>query len=90
MGELDNRGSHFYLALYWAQELASQSKNLALKSQFTPVAKSLMENENRIVSELKSVQGNPVNLYGYYLPNEDMVIAEMRVSNTLKSILATI
>ena len=90
VGELDNRGSHFYLALYWAQELASQSKNLALKSQFTPVAKSLMENENRIVSELKSVQGNPVNLYGYYLPNEDMVIAEMRVSNTLKSILATI
>lgn len=49
-----------------------------------------MENENRIVSELKSVQGNPVNLDGYYLPNEDMVIAEMRVSNTLKSILATI
>ena len=90
VGELDNRGSHFYLALYWAQELASQSKNLALKSQFTPVAKSLMENENRIVSELKSVQGNPVNLDGYYLPNEDMVIAEMRVSNTLKSILATI
>jgi len=90
VGELDNRGSHFYLALYWAQELASQSKNLALKSQFTPVAKSLMENENRIVSELKSVQGNPVNLYGYYLPNEEMVIAEMRVSNTLKSILATI
>ena len=90
VGELDNRGSHLYLALYWAQELASQSKNLALKSQFTPVAKSLMENENRIVSELKSVQGNPVNLDGYYLPNEDMVIAEMRVSNTLKSILATI
>jgi len=90
VGELDNRGSHFYLAMYWAQELASQSKNLALKSQFTPVAKSLMENENRIVSELKSVQGNPVNLHGYYLPNEDMVIAEMRVSNTLKSILATI
>ncbi len=90
VGELDNRGSHFYLALYWAQKLASQSKNLALKSQFTPVAKSLMENENRIVSELKSVQGNPVNLDGYYLPNEDMVIAEMRVSNTLKSILATI
>jgi isocitrate dehydrogenase len=90
VGELDNRGSHFYLAMYWAQELASQSKNLALKSQFTTVAKSLMENENRIVSELKSVQGNPVNLHGYYLPNEDMVIAEMRVSNTLKSILATI
>lgn len=90
VGELDNRGSHLYLALYWAQELASQSKNLALKSQFTPVAKSLMENKNRIVSELKSAQGNPVNLDGYYLPNEDMVIAEMRVSNTLKSILATI
>ena len=90
VGELDNRGSHFYLAMYWAKELASQNKNTELKIQFTPVAKSLMENENRIINELKSVQGTPVNLQGYYLPNEDMVISEMRISKILKSILATI
>ncbi|CAI8326542.1 MAG: Isocitrate dehydrogenase [NADP] 2 [Polaribacter sp. SA4-10] len=90
VGELDNRGSHFYLAMYWAQELASQNKNSELQKQFTPVAKSLMENESVIVNELNSAQGTPLNLKGYYLPNEDLVVAEMRVSTTLKSILATI
>ncbi|MDA9235257.1 NADP-dependent isocitrate dehydrogenase [Polaribacter sp.] len=90
VGELDNRGSHFYLAMYWAQELASQNKNTELKTQFTPVAESLTENESLIVNELNSVQGTPVNLKGYYLPNEEVVTAEMRVSKTLKSILTTI
>ena len=90
VGELDNRGSHFYLAMYWAQELASQNKNAELKTQFTPVAESLTENESLIVNELNSVQGTPVNLKGYYLPNEEVVTAEMRVSKTLKSILTTI
>jgi isocitrate dehydrogenase len=90
VGKLDNRGSHFYLAMYWAQELASQNKNTELKTQFTPVAESLTENESLIVNELNSVQGTPVNLKGYYLPNEEVVTAEMRVSKTLKSILTTI
>ena len=90
VGELDNRGSHFYLAMYWAQELASQNKNAELKTQFTPVAESFIENENVVVNELNSAQGTPVNLKGYYLPNEEVVIAEMRVSKTLKSILTTI
>jgi isocitrate dehydrogenase len=90
VGELDNRGSHFYLAMYWAQELASQNKNSELKTQFTPVAKNLMENESVIINELNSAQGTPLNLKGYYLPNEDLVIAEMRVSKTLKSILTSI
>ena len=90
VGELDNRGSHFYLAMYWAQELASQNKNAELKTQFTPVAESLTENESVIVNELNSAQGTPINLNGYYLPNEEVVIAEMRVSKTLKSILTTI
>ncbi|MEN8912818.1 MAG: NADP-dependent isocitrate dehydrogenase [Polaribacter sp.] len=90
VGELDNRGSHFYLAMYWAQELASQNKNAELKTQFTPVAESLIENESVIVNELNSAQGTPVNLKGYYLPKEEVVVAEMRVSKTLKSILTTI
>ena len=90
VGELDNRGSHFYLAMYWAQELASQNKNAELKTQFTPVAESFIENENVVVNELNSAQGTPINLKGYYLPNEEVVIAEMRVSKTLKSILTTI
>ncbi|MDA9093134.1 NADP-dependent isocitrate dehydrogenase [Polaribacter sp.] len=90
VGELDNRGSHFYLAMYWAQELASQNKNAELKTQFTPVAESFIENESVVVNELNSAQGTPINLKGYYLPNEEVVIAEMRVSKTLKSILTTI
>ena len=73
VGELDNRGSHFYLAMYWSQKLASQNKDLALKAQFTPVAKLLAENETIIVNELSSIQGNPVDINGYYLPKEELV-----------------
>ncbi len=90
VGELDNRGSHFYLAMYWSQKLASQNKDLALKAQFTPVAKLLAENETIIVNELSSIQGNPVDINGYYLPKEELVEKAMRASKTLKSILTTI
>ena len=90
VGELDNRGSHFYLAMYWSQKLASQNKDLALKTQFTPVAKLLAENETIIVNELSSIQGNPVDINGYYLPKEELVEKAMRASKTLKSILTTI
>ena len=90
VGELDNRGSHFYLAMYWSQKLASQNKDLALKAQFTPVAKLLAENETIIVNELSSIQGNPVDINGYYLPREELVEKAMRASKTLKSILTTI
>ena len=90
VGELDNRGSHFYLAMYWSQKLASQNKDLALNAQFTPVAKLLAENETIIVNELSSIQGNPVDINGYYLPKEELVEKAMRASKTLKSILTTI
>ena len=90
VGELDNRGSHFYLAMYWSQKLASQNKDLALKAQFTPVAKLLAESETIIVNELSSIQGNPVDINGYYLPKEELVEKAMRASKTLKSILTTI
>ena len=76
--------------MYWAQELASQEKDLQLKTQFTAVAKTFSENESIVVNELNSVQGNPVDLKGYYLPKEDLVIDTMRASATLKAILATI
>ena len=90
VGELDNRGSHFYLAMYWAQELASQNKEASLKKQFTTVAKMFSDNEKTIVNELNTIQGNPVNIGGYYHPTEELVSNAMRASNTLKSILASI
>ena len=76
--------------MYWSQKLASQNKDLALKAQFTPVAKLLAENETIIVNELSSIQGNPVDINGYYLPKEELVEKAMRASKTLKSILTTI
>ncbi len=86
-GELDNRGSHFYLALYWAQELANQNEDEALKAEFTPIAKALAENEEKIVNELNSVQGNPTDIGGYYEPNETLINQVMRPSNTFNAIL---
>jgi len=70
LGELDNRGSHFYLALYWATELAKQNEDLDLKTKFEPVAKRLSENEQEIVAKLAAAQGKPVDIGGYYLPDE--------------------
>ncbi len=78
LGELDNRGSHFYLALYWATELAKQNEDLELKSKFEPFAKYLSENEQKIVAKLASVQGRVVDIGGYYLPNAEKLAAVMR------------
>ena len=85
--ELDNRGSHFYLAMYWAEGLATQIKDVAMQASFSVVYKSLSENESTIIGELNGVQGKPVNMGGYYLPNVDLVTKEMRPSGTLNDIL---
>jgi isocitrate dehydrogenase len=90
VGELDNRGSHFYLALYWAQALAAQTDNAALKAQFEGVAEQLTNNEDRIVDELNSVQGVAVDIGGYYRPDRARTSAAMRPSDTFNSILDTI
>jgi len=89
-GELDNRGSHFYLALYWAQELAAQSEDLELQAQFAPLAKSLAENEATIVAELAEVQGKPVEIGGYYRSNPQMTSQAMRPSKTFNAALAAL
>jgi len=87
VGELDNRGSHFYLALYWAEALANQSQDTELKSRFTPVAESLRSNEAKIVSELNDVQGVAMDLGGYYFPDVLAVSQAMRPSPTLNQII---
>ncbi len=86
-GELDNRGSHFYLAMYWAQELANQSNDAILKEEFTSITKHLTDNEEAILKELTEIQGNSVNIGGYYEPNETLINKAMRPSKTLNSIL---
>lgn len=85
VNELDNRGSHFYLAMYWAKELASQDEDEALKAAFMGMAHKLQENEAKIVEELNSAQGKAVNLEGYYHPNEAIVSKVMRPSATLNA-----
>lgn len=87
VGELDTRGSHFYLAMYWAQALADQNENSQLKAYFKPIAAILTSNEERIVEELNSVQGKPVDLGGYYCPNQELVSQVMRASTTLNTII---
>jgi isocitrate dehydrogenase len=87
VNELDNRGSHFYLALYWAEALAAQSKDAELKEHFSSIAKELKDNENKIVEELNEAQGSPVDIGGYYQPDEDKTSNAMRPSHTLNSIL---
>lgn len=87
VGELDNRGSHFYLAMYWAQELANQNKDEALKAEFTPIAQELQDNEYIILKELNDIQGKPTTIGGYYEPNETLINQVMRPSNTFNSIL---
>ncbi|MBB5942910.1 NADP-dependent isocitrate dehydrogenase [Xanthomonas sp. 3307] len=90
VGGLDNRGSHFYLALYWAQALAAQDEDAALKARFAPLAKQLAEQEATIVAELNGVQGQPVDIQGYYRPNLELVGKAMRPSKTLNDALATL
>jgi isocitrate dehydrogenase len=86
-GELDNRGSHFYLAMYWAQELANQNIDDALKAEFTPIAKQLADNEQAIIKELNDIQGKPTDLGGYYEPDEALINHVMRPSETFNTIL---
>jgi len=88
VGELDNRGSHFYLARYWAEALASQSGDLALAERFAPLAAALAENEATIIEELASVQGAPVDIGGYYRMDEALTAAAMRPSATWNAALA--
>jgi isocitrate dehydrogenase len=87
-GELDNRGSHFYLALYWARELAEQTDDADLAARFTPLAERLAASETTIVDELNAVQGSPVDIDGYYRPDPERVVAAMRPSAELNDALA--
>lgn len=87
IGSIDNRGSHFFLAMYWAQELAAQNVDAELKAEFTPIAKAMTENEEKIVKELTECQGKAVDMGGYYLPDDAKTSAAMRPSATLNSII---
>jgi isocitrate dehydrogenase len=89
-GQLDNRGSHFYLALYWAQALAEQTEDKALAAHFKPLAAALAADEQKIVKELADVQGKPADIGGYYLPDVAKTDAVMRPSRTLNAALQTI
>lgn len=90
VGGLDNRGSHFYIALYWAQALAAQNQDAELKKIFTPVAEAFTANEAKIVSELAAVQGSAIDVGGYYMPDDAKASVAMRPSATFNGILATI
>ena len=90
VNELDTRGSHFYLALYWAQALASQTNDLDLQARFKPVAEQMAANEEKIVQELNDAQGQPVDIGGYYHPNQEMAARAMRPSGTLNAIVDTL
>jgi len=90
VGEIDNRGSHFYLALYWAQALAAQGKSAALQARFKPLAETLAANEAKINAELIAAQGKPVDIGGYYLPDPAKASAAMRPSATLNAALAAL
>ena len=85
LGGIDNRGSHFYLAMYWAQELAQQNDSAELKATFAPLAEALASNEDKIVEELIAVQGNPADIGGYYFMNDALAGTIMRPSNTLNT-----
>ena len=87
-GEIDNRGSHFYLALYWAQELAKQTDDADLAAAFAEIAGDLAENEQAIVDELLAVQGSPVDVGGYYRPDDARATDVMRPSTTFNDVLA--
>ena len=88
--ELDNRGSHFYLALYWAQELANQAEDESLQAKFAPVAEALANNEAKILAELNDIQGNAMDVEGYYFPSPSKTAEAMRPSNSLNEIINAI
>lgn len=89
-GELDNRGSQFYLAMYWAQELAKQTEDAELAAKFAPLAKTLAENEEKIVAELAAAQGSPADIGGYYAPDPEKTAAVMRPSTTFNAALGSV
>jgi len=88
VGELDNRGSHFYLAMYWAEALAAQDNDAALKAEFTTLANALKANESKVVAELNGAQGKAMNIGGYYHANDDLAAEAMRPSATLNALIA--
>ncbi|MBG8562452.1 NADP-dependent isocitrate dehydrogenase [Pseudomonas qingdaonensis] len=90
VGSIDNRGSHFYLTLYWAQALAAQTDDAALQARFAPLAKALTENEATIVAELNAVQGKPVEIGGYYYPDAELTAKAMRPSQTFNNAIAAL
>ncbi|CAI8807737.1 MULTISPECIES: NADP-dependent isocitrate dehydrogenase [Pseudomonas] len=90
VGNIDNRGSHFYLAMYWAQALAAQTEDAALQAQFAPLAKTLTENEATIVAELNAVQGKPVDIGGYYHADAELISKAMRPSATFNAAVAAL
>jgi isocitrate dehydrogenase len=89
-GQLDNRGSQFYLALYWAQALAAQTEDKELAARYAPLAKALADGEKAIVAELTDIQGKPVDIGGYYLPDVAKLDAVMRPSKTFNAALASV
>ena len=90
VGELDNRGSHFYLSMYWAEALALQNTVTALKAEFTDISLQLSANEHKILEELNTIQGQSVDLGGYYLPNDSLANKAMRASDTFNAIITSI
>jgi Monomeric isocitrate dehydrogenase len=90
VNELDNRGSHFYLALYWAEALANQDKDQDLKDQFMPVVDRLRRNESLIINEFNKIQGSAVDINGYYDADKELVVKQMRPSNTFNSIISEV
>ncbi|SDB32266.1 NADP-dependent isocitrate dehydrogenase [Pseudomonas sp. NFACC13-1] len=90
VGGIDNRGSHFYLTLFWAQALAAQDDDAALKAQFASLAKTLTDNEEKIVAELNAVQGKPVDIGGYYFANPELTSKAMRPSSTFNAAIAAL
>ena len=87
MGGIDNRGSHFYLAMYWAEALANQTADAELAATFAPIAQSMQENEAKINEELIGAQGKPQDIGGYYQPDSAKTYAAMRASATLNAIV---
>lgn len=90
VNELDNRGSHFYLTMYWAEALAAQTEDKMLQEKFSPLAKTLMENEETIIEELNAAQGKSVDLQGYYKPNYELATAALRPSKTFNNALEAV
>lgn len=88
VNELDNRGSHFYLALYWAEALANQDKDIDLKNKFSIISEKLNNNEDKILRELLDVQGEKTDIKGYYFADSNLITLQMRPSMTLNSILS--